>query len=1372
MKKRFLKKATAVILSLSLALSAMPVSVFAEDDAKPEEKKEAEAKENPFIKTGTTFSINKLYSTGLALCGTILIKVANAMVDMLDREIVVSESAASSIHLKLNEFVRAEDFATVTLENKEYMSEFTSEDYTAEPPIIEQYGLDGGTPSTIIYDVSSSANVINEYMKFDRIAVPVQKTEENPSGMDIYYIFNPSQNGNSSWTSGDPVPENLRLINMEHKEDFSASKDIHVPSCDFFNLTRGIYSDGLHNFSCIQSGSDCSSLFGSEVFKALASTPANLLSEYVFKADNSKTYIVLPDYAMYSGGAFGTDYPVLSLIDMMSQHPGTSLEITQLNTTDIQPDRDDGLYDTTAYSVLLKYDRDSDGDGYFKTKLNVTTAGSGTAEISLLSEDGKENQSLTASAGQEITLKFRMGDRTAFESITLQRHNDYENPSKVTSEETILKKEQINNLKPDENGYFTYTYPAPYSNATFVLNTYSGYKVYTKGTNQIVDDAILLDSYGNTFKEGETVTFFVKDTVKKVGYYEGETYKEIELKENYEGDRTGTFVMPGKDITLYYEAVCEKHSYDNGFCMVCGEYQPADYNKSTENYEIGNGGQMFWFASLANGDDEHTWVKEAKPDAHGALVADVSLKNPADEKYEWKTIENFSGCFDGQGHTISEFKLIKVDTDTGFFKNLVTAPEVTEESEKATIKNFTLKGNIITTKSTASAVGGVVGTASGAVIKRVNSQVNIASGMLYGVGGIVGQINAQTSIQESTYSGRIVLDLDFYGVGGIAGVVYHDDTYSGSTVINNCANYGEFDFYPVEGIGGSGNAGGITGLINMTGKDIVLSDCYNYGAVITRSPSSYGAISGTCNVNKNGFENCYFIDSLNSKPFVGNADLNNDGNIAFEKTAAQFKSGEEAYLLNREVTDGTQVWYQNIDNGKTPDDYPVLDNTHGTVYRLSDGTYSNYNTEPVKETYEIYTFEDFKEIPENLGIFFQNVEGEKAAGIALTNYGVIDECISGSNLSGSFVDKLTNESRPLSETTTFVKAGSMAGGVVVENNGVIRNTANYAEATASDSDGIAGGIAAVNKGTIENCLSMGKLKAGENGIAGGIAAVLGASASVNVAYCASASIEGKTVGAVFGQREDTAARSGVNGVDNTFYLNTLSGGKEQGTAKQKQEMQSDAFKDELNKLVEGKEGMCSWTRSDSKNLRYPKILSSLVLEKELTNEAKGLTVKGLMHKDAKLQLTELDKKNEVYKSFQKYVEDSDKQILYCGDPMLVYEDGQPAAYAEKLTLKLDLSKYSGKDYKVLVYRNNKVEELSIDQKLIASKEIEDLVPFAVLTKKSALSQAATDIKNKVNKTVDKVKTGDTSDLLLWVGILILAGAASAGILYWRKKKAN
>lgn len=54
----------------------------------------------------------------------------------------------------------------------------------------------------------------------------------------------------------------------------------------------------------------------------------------------------------------------------------------------------------------------------------------------------------------------------------------------------------------------------------------------------------------------------------------------------------------------------------------------------------------------------------------------------------------------------------------------------------------------------------------------------------------------------------------------------------------------------------------------------------------------------------------------------------------------------------------------------------------------------------------------------------------------------------------------------------------MAGGVVAENHGKIRNTASYAQCTATDPDGIAGGIAAVNDGVIENSFSRGKVFAG------------------------------------------------------------------------------------------------------------------------------------------------------------------------------------------------------------------------------------------------------------------------------------------------------
>ena len=361
----------------------------------------------------------------------------------------------------------------------------------------------------------------------------------------------------------------------------------------------------------------------------------------------------------------------------------------------------------------------------------------------------------------------------------------------------------------------------------------------------------------------------------------------------------------------------------------------------------------------------------------------------------------------------------------------------------------------------------------------------------------------------------------------------------------------------MENHGGRGYSGGITGQVALGEEDFILSDCYNYGSVLAEEwKEIYGAISGYCAAKKDGIKNNYYLDTLPVKGFLGEAEIANDEELAKAKTAEQFKSGEEAYLLNNEMTDGSQVWYQNIDNGETPDAYPVLDDTHGTVYRWEDGTYSNYEKEPVEETYEIRTFEEFKKIPEivkknnranfklmntifgnggtmtesigsadnpyngtfdgqgyyvyrfdikssdgnaalfdtigargsvkNFGAFYQNIEGEKAAGLAIVNYGLIDECISGSNLSGSFTDQITKEPKNLTETTTFVKGTSMAGGVVVENKGVIRNTANYAKATASASDGIVGGIAVVNSGTIENCMSIGTLSTKENGIAGGI----------------------------------------------------------------------------------------------------------------------------------------------------------------------------------------------------------------------------------------------------------------------------------------------
>lgn len=266
--------------------------------------------------------------------------------------------------------------------------------------------------------------------------------------------------------------------------------------------------------------------------------------------------------------------------------------------------------------------------------------------------------------------------------------------------------------------------------------------------------------------------------------------------------------------------------------------------------------------------------------------------------------------------------------------------------------------------------------------------------------------------------------------------------------------------------------------------------------------------------------------------------------------------------------------------------------------------------------------------------------------------------------------------------------------------------------------------------------------------------------SIQIAYSAQTAIEGGTTGAVFGTKEETAGA-----VNNTYYLDTLSGNEEQGTAKTAAEMKSNAFKEELNTLVAGNEELCSWTWNSTKNQGYPRILSSLITEVELVNASRGLTVKGMMHKDTKLQLNELDKKNDIYQAFKKYAQKTDKQVLYSAEPTLVYEDGQPSAYEGNLNVKLDLSKYRGKGYKVLVYRNNQIEELEIDKQMIASKDVEEMVPFAVLAEKSELSKAVDHIK-------DTIKTGDNSSVILLLCIVVVAGSVAGGVIYWRKKKAR
>ena len=77
MKRRISKRIIAIGVSLCVAFSIMPLPVSAEAE-KETGTSSAQSKENPWVSTGRTFSINRVYSAGLTACRSALVRIAGA----------------------------------------------------------------------------------------------------------------------------------------------------------------------------------------------------------------------------------------------------------------------------------------------------------------------------------------------------------------------------------------------------------------------------------------------------------------------------------------------------------------------------------------------------------------------------------------------------------------------------------------------------------------------------------------------------------------------------------------------------------------------------------------------------------------------------------------------------------------------------------------------------------------------------------------------------------------------------------------------------------------------------------------------------------------------------------------------------------------------------------------------------------------------------------------------------------------------------------------------------------------------------------------------------------------------------------------------
>ncbi|MCD8049895.1 MAG: hypothetical protein LUG52_09970 [Clostridia bacterium] len=637
--------------------------------------------------------------------------------------------------------------------------------------------------------------------------------------------------------------------------------------------------------------------------------------------------------------------------------------------------------------------------------------------------------------------------------------------------------------------------------------------------------------------------------------------------------------------TVYYTALCDGSAvtysnsaagghagYDeDGFCTGCGGYEPAELNSNGE-YEIGNAGQLFWFAALVNGDTTQASITAAAPDADAVLTDDIDL-----ESKEWTPIGNYggsselyySGTFDGKGYSVSGLYINSTSNRQGLFgyvnggtvQNVAIGGSVTATGNRAgiavghnagTVKNITV--------SAAMTVGGYAGGAVGyntGTVQNVSVSGTVTSDNNR-IGGVVG-FNDGGSV-EGCYSSATVSS-SYMNVGGVVG-------YNNGAV-TNCYNSGNVSGRYVGGVVGWNNSGSV-------------SNCYSTGSI--SGESNAGGVVGLNNDTSGGtVTNCYYLEGTADLTIGDDPDTSADDAV---KTAAEFASGEAAYLLNSGTADGTQAWYQTLGE----DSYPILDGSHGTVYRSSvmcddsSATYSNSagDTATIHVGYDADGFctgcggyepaeqngEGAYEIGNagQLYWFAALVKGDATQeGITAADTGADAVLTANIDLDGREWVPIGTKSAPYAGTFDggsyaisglsiteaadymglfgYVSAGEIknltisgeidvsgsslyAGGIVgTVKNGVLLNLTSNVNVTAYDGKkGTFGGVAATAEGddaaacsTVENCTYNGTVKAsGVLDCVGGIVGYMNAAAIVNCANYGTVDTSGGTAAASAG----------------------------------------------------------------------------------------------------------------------------------------------------------------------------------------------------------------------------------------------------------------
>jgi hypothetical protein len=308
-------------------------------------------------------------------------------------------------------------------------------------------------------------------------------------------------------------------------------------------------------------------------------------------------------------------------------------------------------------------------------------------------------------------------------------------------------------------------------------------------------------------------------------------------------------------------------AYENGFCATencAGAYEPASKTniEGADFYEIGNAGQLYWFAALVNGGNETVnavLTADITVNADDLGLIPVSANGTVTEtgiaRRAWTPIGNtshyFRGVFDGNGHSIS-----------GLYFNDVTQSNVGligcggSSAGTCEIRNLTVKRSFFMGKNS---VGAIAGYLDQATVKNC-SQTGAVYGMVSAVGGIIGggnQITLENCVNAGTVKGTGRRTEQVGGV--VANLAYGE--------VKNCRNTGS--------VTGYSQVGGVLGFIHVSG----VTDCMNEGIVVGNATgNSVGGVVGNVNYGST-LEKCVNRGSVSGDITVGGVVGNNKNSM-------------------------------------------------------------------------------------------------------------------------------------------------------------------------------------------------------------------------------------------------------------------------------------------------------------------------------------------------------------------------------------------------------------------------------------------------------------------------------------------------------------